>query len=62
MPRELMLGAAVTPITLVFAVIFKFIAFTHREGPASLWGIVPVRRAEHPQPAPVTGTTKGTAP
>ncbi len=57
-----MLGGGVTAITLVFAVIFKFIAFTDRKGPGRVWGIVPVRHAEHPQPAPITGTTKGTAP
>jgi len=54
-----MLGAAVTPITLVFAVIFKFIAFTVLDGPSRLWGIVPIRHAERPQTPPDSGTTKG---
>ena len=54
-----MLGAAVTPITLVFAVIFKFIAFTLLDGQLLLWGIVPIRHAERPQTPPDSGTTKG---
>ena len=54
-----MLGGGVTAITLVFAVIFKFIAFTDLEGPLELWGIVPIRQTEHPRTTPDSGAIKG---
>ncbi|QSZ47655.1 hypothetical protein AYX22_03960 [Arthrobacter sp. D5-1] len=59
-----MLGVYVTTITLVFAVIFKFIAFTVFG--RLIWPYVPLGyssgtpRGKLQSTLPLTGTTKGT--